>query len=28
MMALGEQAVVTDGACELITQALGELVIN
>ena len=28
MMALGEQAVVTDGACELITQALDELVIN
>jgi len=28
MLALGEQSVVTDGACELITQALDELVIN
>ena len=28
MMALGEQAVVTDGACELITRALDELVVN
>ena len=28
MMALGEQAVVTDGDCERITQALDELVIN
>ncbi|SVE00031.1 uncharacterized protein METZ01_LOCUS452885 [marine metagenome] len=28
MMALGEQAVVTEGACEPITHALGELVVN
>ena len=28
MMALGEQAIVTDGVCESITHALDTLVIN
>ena len=28
MMALGEQALVTEGACESITRALDKLIVN